>query len=159
MRQQMKHTIIYLGRNSVMIDRFGGRVTAPIKRTTFGWRNLRIIRTLHNRTDIKELVDDLELQRNEHDLWHTQISLDMCMCWMTNTVQMILNQFLQVTYFPRSWWKRWEIKRLSSAVKSKNLKYNRAWHYQENVIATCMAIQWHLLCQSLYVLYLLGLCG
>jgi hypothetical protein len=32
----MKLRIIYLGRNSVMIERFGGRVTAPIKRTTFG---------------------------------------------------------------------------------------------------------------------------
>jgi len=137
----MKHIIIYLGRNSVMIDRFGGRVTAPIKRTTFGWRNLRIIRTLHNRTEIKDLVNDFELKRNEYDLWHAQISLDMCMCWMTKTTQMTLNQFLQVKYFPRSWWKRkWEIKRLSSAVKS-NFKYNRTWHYQEKVIATCMAIQ------------------
>lgn len=36
---------MYLGRNSVIIERCGGRVTAPIKSTTFGWRNLRIIRT------------------------------------------------------------------------------------------------------------------
>lgn len=27
---------LYLGRNSVTIERFGGRVTAPMKRTTFG---------------------------------------------------------------------------------------------------------------------------
>lgn len=32
-----------LGRNSVSIERFGGRVTAPIKRTTLGCRSLRII--------------------------------------------------------------------------------------------------------------------
>ena len=37
--------LLYLGRNSVTIERFGGRVTAPMKRTTFGWRNLRIMRT------------------------------------------------------------------------------------------------------------------
>lgn len=40
---------IYLGRNSEMIERLGGRVTAPIKRTTFGWRSLRIIRTLQQK--------------------------------------------------------------------------------------------------------------
>lgn len=40
-----KVSMSYLGRNSETIDRLGGRVTAPIKRTTFGWRNLRIIRT------------------------------------------------------------------------------------------------------------------
>lgn len=38
---------LYLGRNSVTIERLGGRVTAPMKRTTFGWRNLRIMRTWH----------------------------------------------------------------------------------------------------------------
>lgn len=39
----------YLGRNSVTIERLGGRVTAPIKRTTFGWRNLRIITTFREK--------------------------------------------------------------------------------------------------------------
>jgi hypothetical protein len=36
----------YLGRNSVTIERFGARVTAPMKRTTFGCLSLFIIRTL-----------------------------------------------------------------------------------------------------------------
>lgn len=46
-------TELYLGRNSVMIERFGGRVTAPMKRTTFGCRSLSIIRTLYYRREIK----------------------------------------------------------------------------------------------------------
>lgn len=39
------HPDLYLGRNSVMIERFGGRVTAPIKSTTFGCCSLSIIFT------------------------------------------------------------------------------------------------------------------
>lgn len=46
-------TEFYLGRNSVMIERFGGRVTAPMKRTTFGCRSLSIIRTLYYRREMK----------------------------------------------------------------------------------------------------------
>lgn len=39
-------TLTYLGRNSVTIERFGARVTAPMKRTTLGCLTLFIIRTL-----------------------------------------------------------------------------------------------------------------
>jgi hypothetical protein len=35
----------YLGRNSVTIERFGARVTAPMKRTTLGCLTLFMIRT------------------------------------------------------------------------------------------------------------------
>ena len=49
----MEGEYLYLGRNSVTMDRFGGRVTAPIKRTTFGWRSLRIIRTLNSKSNIR----------------------------------------------------------------------------------------------------------
>lgn len=45
----VKIKAIYLGRYSEMIERLGGRVTAPINRTIFGCRNLRIIRTLHQK--------------------------------------------------------------------------------------------------------------
>lgn len=30
------------------IERFGGRVTAPMKSTTFGWRKLRMISTYNS---------------------------------------------------------------------------------------------------------------
>jgi hypothetical protein len=42
-------SVLYLGRYSHTIDKFGGRVTAPIKRTIFGWRSRRIIRTLSDK--------------------------------------------------------------------------------------------------------------
>jgi len=45
------NTVIYLGRYSDTMDKFGGRVTAPINRTIFGWRSRRIIRTLSNKVD------------------------------------------------------------------------------------------------------------
>lgn len=41
----------YLGRNSVTIERFGTRVTAPMKRTTFGCRSLLMIRTLETKVN------------------------------------------------------------------------------------------------------------
>ncbi len=43
----------YLRRNSVMMERFGGCITAPMKRTTFGCRSLRIIHTLYYRKNKK----------------------------------------------------------------------------------------------------------
>lgn len=45
---------INLGRNSVRMEKFGGRVTAPMKRTTFGCRNLNIISIYRNK--IKTLI-------------------------------------------------------------------------------------------------------
>ena len=46
----------YLGRNSVKIERLGIRVTAPIKRTTFGCRSLFIIRTYTARNNVKNML-------------------------------------------------------------------------------------------------------
>ena len=46
----------YLGRNSVKIERLGIRVTAPIKRTTFGCRSLFIIRTYTARYNVKNML-------------------------------------------------------------------------------------------------------
>lgn len=43
---EIQRIAAYLGRNSVIIERFGGRVTAPINRTTFGCLTLLMIRTL-----------------------------------------------------------------------------------------------------------------
>lgn len=42
----------YRGRNSVTIERFGGRVTAPIKRTTLGCLTLFMISTLEENQNI-----------------------------------------------------------------------------------------------------------
>lgn len=48
----------YLGRNSVTIERFGARVTAPMKRTTFGCLSLFIIRTLQFRPQVQKNISN-----------------------------------------------------------------------------------------------------
>lgn len=51
-----------LGRNSVNIERFGGRVTAPIKSTTLGCLNLNMISTcIKQPEDITVNVGQLDL--------------------------------------------------------------------------------------------------
>lgn len=61
MHEQRK---MYLGRNSVTIERLGTRVTAPINRTTFGWRNLFIIWNCISRKSEKSTDKILEHLRD-----------------------------------------------------------------------------------------------